>query len=274
MFIAKEPNPQLEVTFDIYDLVDNELKDETVYFNMTVNNKSDNPFNREGVIAICKEDNANIYDYGVISQTDILCQLDSLGSQTWESGGKDILEDGNSYYLAFFYKWHGEWHMEARSPSFKVNKYKPVTKFDVEQIAFNGSLLALEPVSTEITVTNNGNVTNGILYIFVDNTLTNLIRINALATGQTAKYTIKLTPQTVGINTVVIALDAEGKEVVATSQFTISENGIDNAIVTLKAEPSMSNDCYDLQGRKVGKWSDGHKRKGIYIVGGRKVYHR
>ena len=274
VFIAKEPNPQLEVTFDIYNLVDNELKDETVYFNMTVSNKSDNPFNREGVIAICKEDNTNIYDYGVISQTDILCQLDSLGSQTWESGGKDILEDGNSYYLAFFYKWHGEWHMEARSPSFKVNKYKPVTKFDVEQIAFNGSLLTLEPVSTEITITNNGNVTNGILYIFVDNTLTNLIRINALATGQTAKYTIKLTPQTAGINTVVIALDAEGKEVVATSQFTISENGIENAIVTQKAEPSLSDDCYDLQGHKVGTWSDVHKRKGIHIVGGRKVYHR
>ena len=274
VYIAKEPNPELEVTFDIYNLVDNELKDETIYFNMTVNNKSFNPFNREGVIAICKEDNTNIYDYGVISQTDILCQLDSLGSQTWESGGKGILEDGNSYYLAFFYKWHGEWYMEARSPAFKVNKFKPITKFDVEQITFNGSLLTLEPVSTEITITNNGNVTNGILYIFVDNTLTNLIRINALAIGQTAKYTIKLTPQTTGINTVVIALDAEGKEVVATSQFTISENDIDNSTTIQKTDSLRSDDYYDLQGRKVGSWSDGNKRKGIYIVRGRKVYHK
>ena len=274
VYIAKEPKPQLEVTFDIYNLVDNELKDETVYFNMTVSNKSDNPFNREGVIAICKEDNANIYDYGVISQTDILCQLDSLESQTWESGGKGVLENGNAYYLAFFYKWHGEWYMEARTPTFKVNKFKPVTKFDVEQITFNDSLLTLEPVSTEITITNNGNVTNGILYIFVDNTLTNLIRINALATGQTAKYTIKLTPQTAGTNTVIIATDAEGKDIVATSQFTIDENSIDNSIDTQKTDPLLSDDCYDLQGRKVGTWSDGHKRKGIYIVGGRKVYHK
>ena len=173
------------------------------------------------MIAICKEDNTNIYDYGVISQTDILCQLDSLGSQTWESGGKGILEDGNSYYLAFFYKWHGEWYMEARSQAFKVNKFKPVTEFDVEQITFNGSLLTLEPVSTEITITNKGNVTNGILYIFVDNTLTNLIRINALAIGQTAKYTIKLTPQTTGINTVVITLDAEGNSPSARTTSTI-----------------------------------------------------
>jgi hypothetical protein len=164
--------------------------------------------------------------------------------------------------------------MEARSPAFKVNKFKPVTKFDVEQITFNDSLLTLEPVSTEITVTNNGNVTNGILYIFVDNTLTNLIRINALATGQTAKYTIKLTPQTAGTNTVVIALDAEGKDVVATSQFTIGESGIDDSITTQETDSLLSDDYYDLQGRKVGSWSDGHKRKGIYIVRGRKVYHK
>ena len=89
---------------------------------------------------------------------------------------------------------HG-FHVPDRLPAPEVNKFKPVTKFDVEQITFNDSLLTFEPVSTEITITNNGNVTNGILYIFVDNTLTNLIRINALATGQTAKYTIKLTPQ-------------------------------------------------------------------------------
>ena len=274
VYIAKEPNPQLDVTFEIYDLENDELKQESVYFNMTVSNKSENPFNREGVIAICKDDNSNIFDYGVISQTDILCQLDALESQTWESGGNGILEDGNSYHLAFFYKWHGEWYMEARSPSFKVNKFKPITQFDIEQITFNGSLLTSEPVSAEITVTNNGNVNSGVLYIFVDNTLTSLIRINALATGQTAKYTTKFIPQTSGINTVVIALDAEGKDVIATSQINISDKEGVNAIVTKKTDPSISDDCYDLQGRKVGKWSDSQKRKGIYIVGGRKVYRR
>ena len=129
-------------------------------------------------------------------------------------------------------------------------------------------------MSAEITVTNNGNVNSGVLYIFVDNTLTSLIRINALATGQTAKYTTKFIPQTSGINTVVIALDAEGKDVIATSQINISDKEGVNAIVTKKTDPSISDDCYDLQGRKVGKWSDSQKRKGIYIVGGRKVYRR
>ena len=100
------------------------------------------------------------------------------------------------------------------------------------------------------------------------------LNINALATGQTAKYTIKLTPQTTGLNTVTIALDAEGKDVVAASQFTIGENGIDDSITTQKTGSLLSGDCYDLLGRKVGTWSDGHKRKGIYIVGGRKVYHK
>ena len=221
--IDPEPQPDLDVDFQVNNLIENELKDESISFGITISNTGDYPFNREGAVCIREEATPeNNYADRNITQNSILCQLEPSQSETWDYSF-DELEDGKQYYIAYYYWWMESWVLGAYSPTFKVNKFKPITKFDIDEVVFSGSLFAYHPVNTEITITNRGNVKDGIIYVFVDDMLLSLTRISGLEPEQTAKYIAQFTPRSAGTKTVKISSDAEGKEVLATRELIIGE---------------------------------------------------
>ncbi len=238
MEIGPEPEPTLEVDIKVDDLVENELGKEKVKYEISIKNVGQTPFNREGSVRIHKEGHGNKSSKNdVIVNNSILCQLNPTDSDSWEFI-YDELEDGKSYYISYYYWWYDGWRQAAKSPVFTVNKFKPVTKFDVDNMTFQGSMLTFEPVSTEMTITNRGNVNDGIVYVFVDDILSSMARINSLESGKTAKYTAKFTPRTAGVKTVKITSDAEGRTVLATQDITIGEK---NSEAHLTGEASYEN---------------------------------